>query len=171
MPVKTTLAATLVSSSMCTAVYASPVVFDQTVAGSYTFNVPTSGLYDFALFGAAGGNTTNGTTNGAGGSGAAVTARFDLQAGQTLAIAVGGVGGNQFYVGSGGGGSFVSNAGTLLAVAGGGGGAACASAITTAALWGRIGDPGQAGTSGTAVARVRTGRREAQAVSTVPGEG
>lgn len=105
-----------------------------------TFTVPTTGVYTITAFGAEGG-TNSGVVDNSPGLGAEVSGEFDLTAGETLDILVGGQGGNGYDAdggGGGGGGSFVvlanvpSCSGTAtipscpdtpLAIAGGGGGA------------------------------------------------
>jgi len=100
-----------------------------TYTGSFdTFVVPTTGIYSILAFGAQGGS-------GAvfnpmpGGLGAEIGGDFLLTAGDTLSIAVGGMGGsstpNFGASGGGGGGTFIVLAGspaTPLIIAGGGGG-------------------------------------------------
>ncbi len=105
------------------------IPFDFTYTGSLvTFTVPESGLYQILAFGAEGGSGIFcGATCfiGAGGRGAKIGGDFDLTAGETLQIAVGGAGtsGVDFRGGSGGGGSFVVGpVDTPLVIAGGGGG-------------------------------------------------
>ena len=72
--------------------------------------MPTTGSYQILAFGAQGGNA-------AGGLGAEIGGDFTLTAGESLQIAVGGIGGG------GGGGSFVISPGNApLVIAGGGGG-------------------------------------------------
>jgi hypothetical protein len=125
-----------------------------------SFTAPVTGVYDIDAFGAQGG--INAGIGGARspGLGAEVSGEFNLTAGQTLSILVGGRGGNGSGIdggGGGGGGSFVAIANTpavgagclpvtsfvtcpdtLLVAAGGGGGAGT--------LFGGVG--GQSGTSG-----------------------
>ncbi len=96
--------------------------------GFDTFTVPTTGIYNILAFGAQGGS-------GAvfnplpGGLGAEIGGDFLLTAGETLSIAVGGMGGSSLpnfgASGGGGGGSFVVLQGSPaipLVIAGGGGG-------------------------------------------------
>jgi hypothetical protein len=79
--------------------------------------IPSTGYYDFTVAGAQGGGGLTG------GLGAVVGGELFLNAGATLDIVVGGVGGsNGNYGDGGGGGSFVFD-GELLFAAGGGGGA------------------------------------------------
>ena len=105
--------------------------FIQTIAYSgniQTFTVQSSGYYDITADGAQGGNATTGGSPG--GLGAMASGDIYLQAGATLEIVVGGVGGNGFDAGGGGGGgSFVieTNSGSDAVdvnevIAGGGGG-------------------------------------------------
>jgi len=83
-----------------------------------TYTVPTSGLYNIIAVGAGGGVGADGSFPG--GLGAEIGGTFSLSAGETLQIAVGGVGLDN---GGGGGGSFVVGPGvTPLVIAGGGGG-------------------------------------------------
>ncbi|WP_428393996.1 beta strand repeat-containing protein [Lichenicoccus sp.] len=104
-------------------------------------SVQTTGIYYVVAYGAQGGNIES----NAGGLGAEIGGEVVLTAGETLAIAAGGQGGNSPNPrdgggGGGGGGSFVVGAfNTPLVIAGGGGGA-----------YYSYGDPGQTGTSGTA---------------------
>jgi hypothetical protein len=97
---------------------AGPVVFDFTFTGRLVdFMVPTTDTYQILAFGAQGGNGI-----GTGGLGAEIGGNFNLTAGETLQIAVGGAGmsGDD---GGGGGGSFVIGPGNMpLVIAGGGGG-------------------------------------------------
>ena len=92
------------------------VPFDFTYTGSLvTFTVPTTDNYQILAFGAQGGNST-------GGLGAEIGGNFNLTAGESLQIAVGGAG-MSGDTGGGGGGSFVIGPGsTPLVIAGGGGG-------------------------------------------------
>ena len=90
-----------------------------------TWTAPTTGLYEFAVYGAQGGNSGEYS----GGKGAFMVADFNLNVGTKLKIAVGGAGGNAgsqggYYFGAGGGGgSFViTDGGIPLIIAGGGGG-------------------------------------------------
>ncbi|HEY2541183.1 MAG TPA: PEP-CTERM sorting domain-containing protein [Stellaceae bacterium] len=105
------------------AAYAAPIDFSYT--GSLVdFTVPTTATYQILAFGAQGGNTL-GVSAGAGGLGAEIGGDVDLTAGETLQIAVGGMGGSISTLGGGGGGggSFVVGPGnTPLIIAGGGGG-------------------------------------------------
>jgi PEP-CTERM motif-containing protein len=87
--------------------------------GGAAYTIPSTGLYDFSVAGAQGGHF--------GGDGALVGGELFLDAGTTLNILVGGVGGylqGNGSGGGGGGGSFVFGAGALLFAAGGGSGAA-----------------------------------------------
>jgi hypothetical protein len=97
-----------------------------------SFTVSTSGIYDITAFAASGGDGT-GTT---GGLGAEVVGEFNLSAGTTVSIVVGGQGGagtDAGIAGGGGGGSFVyiNGAAEPLVVAGGGGGAGSFSSDST----------------------------------------
>ena len=91
-----------------------------------TFTVPATGLYQILAFGAQGGTGTYDNFIGAGGLGAESGGDFALMAGESLQIAVGGVGSDSGGAGAGGGGgSFVVGPGnTPLVIAGGGGGGA-----------------------------------------------
>ncbi len=80
--------------------------------------IPSTGYYDFTVAGAQGGGGIYG-----GGFGAVVGGELFLDAGASLDVVVGGVGGSgENYGSGGGGGSFVFD-GELLFAAGGGGGA------------------------------------------------
>jgi hypothetical protein len=111
------------AASVATASAASITTFGYT-GGLQTFTASTAGIYDILAFGAQGG----GFGSLAGGLGAEIGGDFALSAGQTLSIAVGGLGGaeplgNGSDGGGGGGGSFVLEpSGTALVIAGGGGG-------------------------------------------------
>ena len=99
-----------------------------------TFTAPSAGLYRIEAIGAVGGYSQPPNNYGtSGGSGADVSGVFELTAGETLSIVVGGHGNsypsweNENDIGQGatggGGGSFVAGPGnTPLVVAGGGGG-------------------------------------------------
>src|SRR6266446_5765399 len=99
-------------------------LFDFTYSGGLaTFTIPTTDTYQILAFGAQGGTGTFAGFVGAGGRGAEMGGDFNLTAGETLQIAVGGAGGTAVSNGAGGGGSFVIGPGnTPLVVAGGGGG-------------------------------------------------
>jgi hypothetical protein len=79
-----------------------------------SFTVPVTGVYEIDAFGAEGGvNAGIGGARSAG-LGAEASGQFNLTAGQTLSLLVGGQGGNGSGVdggGGGGGGSFVALAG------------------------------------------------------------
>ena len=96
---------------------------DFTYTGSLVdFTVPTTDTYQILAYGAQGGNAVANLTTGPGGLGAEIGGDFTLTAGETLQIAVGGVGANGGS-GGGGGGSFVIGPGNVpLVIAGGGGG-------------------------------------------------
>jgi hypothetical protein len=97
---------------------ANAVVFGG-LGGDYI--IPTTGYYDFRVAGADGG----GSETPFGGAGAVVGGELFFDAGDTLDIVVGGVGGNgntgNIYGGGGGGGSFVFGGGLLFAAGGGAG--------------------------------------------------
>jgi hypothetical protein len=101
-------------------------LFDFTYSGGLvTFTIPTTDTYQILAFGAQGGTGTFAGFVGAGGRGAEIGGDFNLTAGETLQIAVGGAGGTAVSngAGGGGGGSFVIGPGnTPLVIAGGGGG-------------------------------------------------
>ena len=135
-----------------------------TYNGSFqTFIVPTTGIYNILAFGAQGGTgAVFSSSPQAGGLGAEIRGDFLLSAGQTLSIAVGGMGGSFTpgfgASGGGGGGSFVvlqGSTATPLIIAGGGGGgrrttggdglAGTAGGSTFGGAGGTNGDGGQAG--------------------------
>lgn len=84
--------------------------------GFQTYLVPTTGIYTISAWGAQGGN--------GGGLGAEMSGDFSLTAGQTISIAVGGMGESPgaYTGGGGGGGTFITVGSLALLVAGGGGG-------------------------------------------------
>ncbi len=98
-----------------------------TVVFNYTGSIvdwtaPKAGEYMIDVYGAQGGDSAS--SGSPGGLGVGVAGRFDLAAGETLEIAVGGRTGLSIGSGGGGGGSFVATlGGAPLIVAGGGGGA------------------------------------------------
>jgi hypothetical protein len=103
-------------------------VFSDTIPGSTSFVVPTTGLYDILAFGAQGGQSGT-ITPFPGGLGAEIGGDFMLTMNDVLTIAVGDAGlngeGRSNGGGGGGGGSFVVGPGdTPLVIAGGGGGSA-----------------------------------------------
>jgi PEP-CTERM motif-containing protein len=155
------LAGVALTSVIVSAAGAKATTIDFNYTGSIvSFTAPVTGVYDIDAFGAQGG--INAGIGGARspGLGAEASGEFNLTAGQTLSILVGGRGGNGSGIdggGGGGGGSFVAIANTpavgagclpvtsfvtcpdtLLVAAGGGGGAGT--------LFGGVG--GQSGTSG-----------------------
>ena len=156
------LAGVALTSVIVSAAGAKATTIDFNYTGSIvSFTAPVTGVYDIEAFGAQGGvNAGIGGARSAG-LGAEVSGQFNLIAGETLKILVGGQGGNGSGVdggGGGGGGSFVAIANTpsvgaacpgasssfscpdtLLAAAGGGGGAGT--------LFGGV--DGQSGRSGT----------------------
>ena len=92
--------------------------------------VTVTGSYDITAYGAQGGKFSNAVSSTAGGNGAEIEGKFNLTAGETLEIVVGGYGGaGGGSGGGGGGGTFVlANTGpggsyVPLIIAGGGGGA------------------------------------------------
>ena len=102
--------------------------------GIQQWTVPTSGEYQIAIAGAAGGSGAV----GAGGNGARITHKVNLTSGTILSIVVGQKGANylasSFPGGGGGGGSFVyksSDFSYISAAGGGGGGASASSALTS----------------------------------------
>ena len=117
------------------------------------YTVQRSGLYNIVVFGAAGGNTQSGnraiTTKG--GSGGEVGGAVRLTKGDTLAIAVGGVGnaGNIPYGGGGGGSSYVvgPSASSVL-IAGGGGGSSGWNIFGSKEFYSTPGGDGGVGDSG-----------------------
>lgn len=98
------------------------------VQGEQIWTIPESAAYTIVCNGAGGGRSNGWNQNG--GSGARMTATFNLTLGDKLKIIVGQAGGTNYYDGGGGGGSFVSvlpaDGGdeVLLIAAGGGGGGA-----------------------------------------------
>jgi hypothetical protein len=116
--IQATVAAVVVAGVFIGAVpNASATPFSYT-GGLVDYTVPATGVYEIQATGAGGGA-------GAvpGGLGSQVSGDFNLTAGETLVIAVGGAGASGSQAGGGGGGSFVVGPGnTELAVAGGGGG-------------------------------------------------
>ncbi len=149
------------SLALASVTCAKATTIDFNYTGSIVYyTVATTGVYDITSYGAQGGVNTGAVTN-SGGLGAEAGGAFQLTAGQTLAIVVGGQGGNGSGLdggGGGGGGSFVALSGvqatwqtggcsgihtdvcadTLLVASGGGGGAGT--------LWSGIG--GQTGNDG-----------------------
>ena len=131
--------------------------------GLQTFTAVCSGTYTIEAWGAAGGKGNGGNTNG--GLGARMRGTFNLTAGTTLNIVVGGVGaqGSSSYAGGGGGGSFVytgsiGGSGLLIAAGGGGGageesapaapGGTCSTnGVSTGGAGGTNGNGGSAGTT------------------------
>lgn len=110
-----------------------------------TYTVTTNGLYDITAYGANGGGAGSSCPgslpSAPGGSGAAIGGVFNLTAGETLSILVGGAGGsltvsNASSVGAGGGGgTFVVGPALMpLIIAGGGGGASGSEAATSAGV-------------------------------------
>ena len=101
------------------------------VSGIQQWVVPVTGNYTIEAFGASGGDVTS---NNQGGLGARMRGSFQLQAGQTLNMMVGQMGGlpsdDWNHGGGGGGGTFVtlgtnpSTASALIVAGGGGGGTA-----------------------------------------------
>ncbi|HVU34409.1 MAG TPA: VPDSG-CTERM sorting domain-containing protein [Opitutaceae bacterium] len=144
-----TIPAMLVTALCCAVgqlLHAQSVLFNYT--GSITdYTVSTTGIYKFTVAGAQGGSIPYAGYYG--GNGALLSGDLYLTAGQTLKLAVGGVGalggepGVSGDAPGGGGGSFVVlNTGSILTplvIAGGGGGAG---------YYGSGGGAGQAGTSG-----------------------
>lgn len=92
-----------------------------------TYVVPVSGTYSLLAQGAAGGSWRSALEINPGGLGAMVGGQFNLTAGDTLTIIVGGVGGEAVassHGSGGGGGTFIFGTGlSPLLIAGGGGGA------------------------------------------------
>jgi hypothetical protein len=121
---------------------AGAVPFDFTYTGSLVkFTVQTTGIYQILASGAQGG-TQVGVS---GGKGAEIGGDFNLTAGETLQIAVGGAG---LSNGGGGGGSFVVGPNnTPLVIAGGGGGSG-STFFGFPPFPGQVGIPGQGGLIG-----------------------
>ncbi|MDP2007282.1 MAG: PEP-CTERM sorting domain-containing protein [Rubrivivax sp.] len=109
---------------LSTSAFAAPVVFSYTGA-MQSFTATVAGTYVVTAVGAQGGHGTISGMSFVGGRGASLTGSFDLAAGDTFWLVVGGAGSSfaDSYNGGGGGGSFfVSAGGSPLLVAGGGGG-------------------------------------------------
>ena len=113
------------------------------VSGIQQWVVPVTGNYTIEAFGASGGDVT---ANNQGGLGAHMSGNFQLQAGQTLNMMVGQMGGlpsdDWNHGGGGGGGTFVTlgtnpSTASALIVAGGGGGGTAA--------YQNVNQPGQGG--------------------------
>jgi len=129
---------------------AAPVVFGYSGA-MQSFTAAVAGTYVVTAVGAQGGHGTIDGGSFVGGRGASITGSFDLAAGDTFWLAVGGEGSSfaGSYNGGGGGGSFfVSASGTPLLVAGGGGGIrayasqnGCDASITAYGVLGSGGSP------------------------------
>ena len=108
-----------------------PVMGTDNYSGSIQkVTVTVTGSYDITAYGAQGGKFSNAVSSTAGGNGAEIEGKFNLTAGETLEIVVGGYGGaGGGSGGGGGGGTFVlANTGpggsyVPLIIAGGGGGA------------------------------------------------
>ncbi len=93
--------------------------------GTETWTATESGTYRLTAFGAQGGHGTIDNQSYVGGRGAQISGSFDLLAGDTFWIVVGGVGSSfasQYNGGGGGGSFFISETDELLLAAGGGGG-------------------------------------------------
>jgi hypothetical protein len=143
------LAGTTALGLAASASAARAVPFDFMYTGSLvTFTVPSTDTYQILAFGAQGGSVIAGNLSGVGGLGAEIGGDFDLTAGKTLQIGVGGAGSNHFGGGAGdsggggGGGTFVVDQGnTPLVIAGGGGGGGHTNL-------GFVGLPGQGGLTG-----------------------
>ena len=124
---------------------ASATPIDLTFTGTVvTFTVPTTDIYQILASGAQGGTVTFLNTVGSGGRGARVGGDFSLTAGESLQIAVGGMGSAVGSTSSGGGGgSFVVGPGnTPLLIAGGGGGAGRLDGVALPGQGGLIGPDG-----------------------------
>ena len=104
---------------------AGPPTFLNTT-GTYTRVIPTTGTYTLTAIGADGGETFGGPPPLSGGTGATITATFNLTAGDVLTIFVGDNGQDAVSdarsAGGGGGGSAVVLNGTHVLIAAGGGG-------------------------------------------------
>lgn len=111
-------------ASLSTTAFAAPVVFNYT-GTMQSFTAAVAGTYVVTAVGAQGGHGTIDAGAYVGGRGASITGSFDLAAGDTFWLVVGGVGSSfaGSYNGGGGGGSFfVSASGSPMLIAGGGGG-------------------------------------------------
>lgn len=96
-------------------------------AGATNCVIPANGVYTLTLVGSDGGDCHVLNTAGPGGSGATMTASFNLTAGDVLRVVVGAAGGDgtvdsRSAGGGGGGTAVILNGNTVLIVAGGGGG-------------------------------------------------
>ena len=133
------------SASLATAA-AAPITFGYT-GSVQTFTAPAAGSYDILASGAQGSSALG----NAGGLGAEIGGDFALNAGETLTIDVGGVGGNGVGSGvggvaGGGGGTFVVAPGSVpLVIVGAGGGAGY---LAAAGAGGQTGTAGSSGTNG-----------------------
>ena len=111
------------TQAACNAAYTSTDLAGAvTIAGSgvQDWVVPTTGTYEVTAIGAQGGN---GNGEFVGGLGAEIQGTFTFDAGMTLQLVVGQMGGSNLGNGGGGGGSFVVDlSNDPLLVAGGGGG-------------------------------------------------
>ena len=141
----------------------------QATAFSYTgtfqlYTVPVTGLYDFEVFGAQGGDSAHGS----GGQGAEVSGEAVLPASLQLAILVGGAGqmgqGGGLTGGGGGGASGVFAYGEPGFLAGGGGGAGYTGSNGGAGQAGLNGQNGQ-GANGGHENRVRSEVKKTPGVS------
>ncbi len=135
------------------------VTFNWLLNDIQTFTAPSDGLYQIDAVGAAGADSAA-LVGGEGGNGAEISGVFDLTAGETLMVAVGGRGGLGNAItgggggGGGGGGSFVIAPGNdpwLIAGGGGGGGLignGTAGVVTPSGLNGFGGGAGTGGANG-----------------------
>ena len=149
-----------------------------TVGTGQSFTVPAGvSSLSVTLYGGAGGSTSDGGPDVAGGDGALVTAALRVRPGEALGVDVGGAGassagtagaavagganggGNGFDSGGGGGATDITAGGAALLVAGGGGGAGTTQPATqdvclggpASAAGGAGGDAGSPGTAGQSV--------------------
>ncbi len=114
----------------CTTEYASqswssdPAYFTMVTQGVQRWTVPEDGTYEIEVYGAAGADNNNYSTN-LPGRGARMKGEFDLVQGEVLQIMVGQKGSVANYTGGSGGGTFVvDSSDSPLIIGGGGGGAA-----------------------------------------------
>ncbi|MBR4606509.1 MAG: InlB B-repeat-containing protein [Lachnospiraceae bacterium] len=129
-----------------------------------TYSIPSTGFYEFTVYGAQGGNYVDAdpSKNKTGGLGGGVTAKFYLKKGDVITVTVGGQNGyggggsaSTSSYGKGGGATTVTSANEgLLIVAGGGGGATeyvngePGGAATSLVASGSSGESGNAGGGG-----------------------
>jgi hypothetical protein len=116
-----------------------------TTPGSYTWTVP-SGVTSITVVAIGGGGAGGNAPNATGGSGAEVTSVLAVQAGDTVAIYVGGGGGSGLEGGGGGGLTYVGDGPSNFIIAGGGGGGGGGPFEDGAG--GNAGSPGSSGSGG-----------------------